>query len=148
MLAVGVVGASPVGASTVAGRVVKLGEDGVEEGVGVELSGVGRSWTRGLGVSEGIYFSAFDFRGSGLESGTGLDRDFGSFFFMVTMLAAATTGFVFVFCAFFFLGSAGDFGAVSSSLEAALLFWALGSTSISATGLGFGFALAGEVGGV
>ena len=97
VLVVGVFWASTVRASTVAGRDAEFGVDGVEEGLGIEILGLGRSWTEGLGVAEETYLSALDFRGSGLESGAGLDRDFGSFFCVVSLLVAAITCFVVVF---------------------------------------------------
>ena len=139
-----------MGASTARGTVAEMGVVGVERGLGIGVSGMGRSWTKGLGVAEETYLTALDFRGSGLESGTGLDRDIGTFFEIFSMLvfATASTGLALDFWAFFFLISAVGLGAASSSLETALLFWALGSTSIATSGFGFGFALAGEVGGV
>ena len=124
----------------------------VDEGLGEEISGLGRSWTKGLGVAEETYLSAGAFLGSGLETGTGLEREFGAFFGFETASIFFSGDFgrvwVFglVFWAFFFFGSFTGLGAASSSLETALLFCVLGSTSIAASALTF--ALTGEAGGV
>ena len=133
-------GASVLGASAVGGGVASMGPDILDEGVGIETSGVGRSWTRGLGVAEETYIAAGALLGLGLGSGTGLEWDFCAFF------CTGLAGDLDLGTAFFFFGSVAGLGAASSSLEAALRFWDFGSTSITTSALTF--ALAGEAGGV
>ena len=129
-----------------------MGAESVEEGLGIVILGVGRSWTEGLGVAEEVYLTAGTLLGSGLGSGTGLDWDFGAFCFVTvavtwlsSMFLVGDLGLGLVFWVFFFFSFMG-LGAASSSLETALRFWVFGSTSITASALTF--ALAGEDGGV
>ena len=106
----GVGGASVGGASTAGERVALIDLERVEEGLGVEISGVGRSWTRGLGVAEETYLAAGASLGLGLGSGTGLEWDFCAFF------CTGLAGDLDLGTAFFFFGSATGLGAASSSL--------------------------------